>query len=1855
MVSEADMLKLIHELEVHRIELEMQNEELTVAKEKADLAEKRYTELYDFAPSGYFTLSRLGNILEMNLRGAQMLGKVRPLLINSQFKFFVNEESRSIFITFLEEIFQGKNYAFCDVSLGCKDNESMYAHLTGIVSENKEHCHITAVDITDRKKTEVELLKAKEKSERNESELNKVQAITLVGSWYLNVETNEVVWTEELYKMYGFDPAFPPPPYTEHMKLFTTESWEILSASLAKTSETGIPYELELKTIRKDKSNGWMWVRGNAIFDNSNKIIGLWGAAQDITERKHNEEQLRQAKEKAEESEVRFRNLMESIEAVAVQGYGPDGITQFWNKASENLYGYTQQEAIGTNILDLIVLSEMKDVVASAIREMAESGEPIPSGELFMKHKDGSPVPVISHHTIVKVPGHAQELFCLDVDISKRKILETELKESEERFELAMKASNDGLFDWNLETNEIYYSPGWKKMLGFEDHELPNDFSVWEKTTEPEDAKKSWELQQKLITKQIDRFVMEFKMKHKDGHWVDILSRAEAFYNDSGKAVRIVGTHTDISERKLAEEEIKKTARHYQALIEKAPDGIVLIDAGGSFKYISPAAKKMFGYSQTEVVSGNPTEYTHPDDLQRVLSELGKIFEDPTYVPALEYRFIDKAGYWHWVETTFSNLLAYPGVESIVLNFREITERKLLEDTQAFLLQISNPGSDENFFESLAKYLSQCLDMEYVCIDLLEGDGLTAKTLAIYNEGNFDPNVSYTLKDTPCGEVVGNHVCCYPNAVRSLFPNDAALEDIKAESYIGTTLRNFDGKPIGLIAVIGQKPMHNNELATSILKLVSLRAAGQLEAILAEEKVRESEEKFRVLIESTSVGIYLTDLNGKCTYVNPKWCEMAQLSYNQALGDGWVNGIYEEDRENVFSSWLNMVASDGNWNFEYRFGTPDKISWVFGTAKSYKNDSGQIVGFIGSNVDITERKNAENEVIKAKLRAEESEEFFRSIFENSPVGKSITGVDGSLKTNKAFSDMLGYSFEEFQTKNFEDITHPDDLQKTLEAVDPLLKGKESVIHFEKRFIHKNGSNVYSEVVSNLQKSRDGKPLFFITSVNDITERKQNLEKLIKSEERFALVIEASEQGIWDWNVETNEVFYSEQWKKQIGYKDDELKNEFDTWVEHLHPDEREYCQNAVLSYLKQPVEQFILDFRFRHKDGTYRWIHNKAASLKNNEGKVIRLFGTHSDFTETKLSESIFKEIIEKNPMSVQILDMEGYPIQVNPAHTKLFGVDLPSGYSVLKDPQLLALGFGKLFERIKKGEVVYFPDSYYNVHDVDPSFPDSPLWVKALGFTLNDIEGNPDKIVLMHENITERKNAEALLNDIIENNPLSIQVVDKGGHTISGNSAFIELFGIVPPPEFSIFDDLKSKSTELGNLVSRVQNGEIVHLPDLYFNAHDAIAEAPDIPLWIRALIFPLNDSIGRPERFVIMHENISGRKIAEQELIKAKEQAEESDRLKSAFLANMSHEIRTPMNGILGFSELLKEPGLTGDQQQQYIRIIEKSGARMLSIINDIVDISKIEAGLMNIHIQETDINEKIDFIYSFFKLQVEEKGMQLLCKKSLPAKEAMVRTDNEKFYSILTNLVKNAIKFSEEGTIEFGYERKGNDIEFFVKDTGIGIPKERQEAIFERFIQADISDKMARQGAGLGLSISKAYVEMLGGRIWVESEEGIGTTFYFTLPYKTESEEKTVVGKTVPAHNEKNLDNPEVAGLKILIAEDDETSELLISISVREFSREIIKVKTGNEAVEICRNNPDIDLIMMDIQMPGMNGYEATHQIRQFNKVVVIIAQTAFGLSGDREKAIEAGCNDYISKPVSKDEIVSLIHKYFRKKER
>jgi hypothetical protein len=451
-----------------------------------------------------------------------------------------------------------------------------------------------------------------------------------------------------------------------------------------------------------------------------------------------------------------------------------------------------------------------------------------------------------------------------------------------------------------------------------------------------------------------------------------------------------------------------------------------------------------------------------------------------------------------------------------------------------------------------------------------------------------------------------------------------------------------------------------------------------------------------------------------------------------------------------------------------------------------------------------------------------------------------------------------------------------------------------------------------------------------------------------------------------------------------------------------------------------------------------------------------------------------------------------------------------------------------------------------------------------------------------------------------------------------------------------------------------------IIANKELIFQNKEKEKRAAELIIANKELLFQNEEKAKRAAELIIANEELVFQNEEKEkraaELVHAKEKAEDSDLLKSSFLANMSHEIRTPMNGILGFADLLREPTLTGEKQQEYIGIIKKSGTRMLNIINDIVSISKIESGLTELNIQQSNINNQIEFVHTFFKPQMEKKGIRFIINSTLSEEEGIIKSDSEKIYGILTNLVKNALTHTENGTIELGYvlktEREISELEFYVKDTGTGIPRERQSAIFERFIQADISDKMAFEGAGLGLSISKAYVEMLEGEIWVESEDGKGSTFYFTIPYRTEKLEKSPIKTISFSEKVKNIANPKALIPKILIAEDDNISSMLISAMVEEYSTMIFQAKTGIEAVDICKNNPDIDLILMDIQMPKMNGYEATRKIRQFDKDVIIIAQTASALSGNKEKIMEEGCNDYISKPINKDDLLDLLQEHFNK---
>jgi PAS domain S-box-containing protein len=639
-------------------------------------------------------------------------------------------------------------------------------------------------------------------------------------------------------------------------------------------------------------------------------------------------------------------------------------------------------------------------------------------------------------------------------------------------------------------------------------------------------------------------------------------------------------------------------------------------------------------------------------------------------------------------------------------------------------------------------------------------------------------------------------------------------------------------------------------------------------------------------------------------------------------------------------------------------------------------------------------------------------------------------------------------------------------------------------------------------------------------------------------------------------------------------------------------------------------------------------------------------------------SEVRYRRLFESAKDGILILGAEtGKIIDVNPFLVELLG--FPKNEFVGKE--IWQIGFFKDVAANKEKFLELKQQKYVRYENLPLETIDGRKI--NVEFVSNVYLENHRKIIQCNiRDITERKKRENELIDseirrhaLLQTIPDLIWSKNTDGKYLTCNSTFESFFGaieadIIGKTDYDFIDreladsfrENDKKAMEAGKSTT---NEEWITFAG---DGHRAFLETIKAPMYDadNKLIGVLG--IGR---------DITKRKETENALIKAKEKAEESDRLKTAFLANMSHEIRTPMNGIIGFTELLKEPMLTGEEQKTYIDIIEKSGERLLNIINDIISISKIESGETGISVSPTNINEVIENLISFFSSEAEQKNIKIQFLHFLSGSEAIINTDKEKVTSILTNLIKNAIKFTATGSIEIGYVKKKNYLEFFVKDTGTGVPEEQKEIIFERFRQGSESLIRNYEGAGLGLSISKGYVDFLGGKIWVENNKENpltgklnsenGSTFYFTIPYESVNEEKTTL-KKIPAYNvkERTLKN-----LKILIVEDDRISEFLISIISKKISNNILKVANGIDAIQVFQDNPDIDLVLMDIKMPGMDGYEATRQIRKFNKNVIIIAQTAYALEGDGEKAAEAGCNDYISKPINLIKLKEMIVKHLK----
>lgn len=408
--------------------------------------------------------------------------------------------------------------------------------------------------------------------------------------------------------------------------------------------------------------------------------------------------------------------------------------------------------------------------------------------------------------------------------------------------------------------------------------------------------------------------------------------------------------------------------------------------------------------------------------------------------------------------------------------------------------------------------------------------------------------------------------------------------------------------------------------------------------------------------------------------------------------------------------------------------------------------------------------------------------------------------------------------------------------------------------------------------------------------------------------------------------------------------------------------------------------------------------------------------------------------------------------------------------------------------------------------------------------------------------------------------------------------------------------------------------------------------------------MITATNLELSGSNSFSFVAFDITSQRIYEEELIAAKEKSEVAERLKSVFLCNISHELRTPANGIIGFAELLKNCK-EEEKREQFIQIIINSSKQLVKIVSDLVDVSKIEIGEIDLFSNIVELPKLMNELFEYFKNYMSTRSktqVELIFEPLDNLLEEPVITDETKLKLIMQNLLSNAVKFTDNGQIRFGCRKHENHLEFFVSDTGIGIAEEEKELIFEAFRQVEMTSKRLYGGNGLGLAIAKGYVKAMGGTIWVETKKDVGSTFSFTIPYNIK---ETVII---------NVDNEALFKWEdkhILLVEDDVTSAMLIQALLEDVPVKITHVVTGIEAVKTCKKDESIDLVLMDMRLPEMDGFEATRLIKQFKPELPIIAQTAHAFSEDKGKCMAAGCDNYLTKPMQQDELIGAILKCWR----
>lgn len=880
---------------------------------------------------------------------------------------------------------------------------------------------------------------------------------------------------------------------------------------------------------------------------------------------------------------------------------------------------------------------------------------------------------------------------------------------------------------------------------------------------------------------------------------------------------------------------------------------------------------------------------------------------------------------------------------------------------------------------------------------------------------------------------------------------------------------------------------------------------------------------------------------------------------------------------------------------------------------------------------------------KSSFNPNQYEEAFRKMIEINPGFISISEIQTGryVEVNKAFEDFIGFSREELIGKT--------SLELGIVTADER-------INLLARLTTENLTNISGYLINKKKERKevtvsyhfidfDGISCIMVSGIDKTSIIQEKIEVQKEFEELFA-VFNGFEGAAHVVDINTYEILAANEYTEKLYGKN--LVG--DLCYKRYHKSLEGPCKSCrnplLLDKDGNPNPPSLFEFKnpvtgrwFQCFDRAIRWPDNRLVKMEI----ALDIHDWKMTSDALKASEEKYRKLISKLPDAV-VVHRDNKMLFISDQMFTIFGKE----QSDLRDVSLLELIHPDDMDMMmsyssKRFRGEHVPEKY----EVRIKVEGSDYHIFEVRGAVIDFEGEMATMTVL-TNITERKKTEEALKqtreqyfNLVENAVDAIFHGDPSGNFIGVNPRACEMTG---------YSKQELLSSNMGILFTDEEKMKKPLRYDLLQQGFTVRTERILTRKDGSTLPIEMNTKMMPDRTYQSFFRDFSERKKMEDELIKAKEKAEVSDRLKSAFLANMSHEIRTPLNGILGFTEILNDDSISGTKRKEFLEIISSNGKQLLAIINDIIDISKIEAGQVKITNTKCFLNQFMYEIYNFFSSEVLKKcETKVEIKLNIPSERSMlVYTDDIRVRQILHNLIGNAVKFTKKGTIEFGYSINPEKylITFHVRDTGIGLPEEKLNMIFERFRQADDTTTRNYGGTGLGLAISKGLVELMGGKIWVESVENAGSAFYFTIPLNP-----VLIDDSNPEpekHKQKNSYN--WSGKTILVVEDDNDSFLYLETLLEKNNVTILRAENGKEAVERCAADKKISLILMDIQTPVMNGYEATKKIRTFNKNIPIIAQTANAFAEDREKCMASGCNDYVVKPIDVKYLFSLIDSYF-----